>query len=548
MSLPTLLLLKPTTLDDDFFAGLANARLKGNRLLLERAVFDTRDDVVYVRSCYEKLYGICSPLLKSGRKCIVTGTPGIGKSMFGYYSTHQLLRDAVTVIYIYMGWECCHLYLPEKPGKRVLETLHRLDVEVSNVRKSQWVGRFIPNGASELAHHSRELYGALTRLEGEVVVMLDPPKNWGADLFKNPACGVLVVTSPTPERSLAINAQGDALSLYMPFWTFEEVTSLLIARKGEGQVSKEELAQLQMRYVRFGGIPRYIAAVNRSHAEMVELSEQSTQAAIQQLSGPMMTLAVNPWSALPQVSGRIIHLVPSADFKRATKTFGSEMIERQILIQFHRDQRHTWSLFAESVRCVNGFAQMVGVRSEIWWHSALQAGGMFTLEQLFNKTSRLNATYHKGPLRSVAFPESVARYSAKQKLSDITSLWDLQACESAYSGLYFHFLKGNVPAFDSIWVLDGAKGKNIFDPEAGSAPPVYVCGVQMTLSENHALNLKGVETFLDLVARLAPPGARAEILFATDASLTKDFHYVLVHEHPGLRQWLMKIPSDRVFQ
>jgi len=537
-----------TTPEDEFLAGLAKTRLDGKRLVLDQEVYDTKDKVVYVRSCYEQLFGICAPLLKSGRKCTVTGTPGIGKSMFGYYSNHRLLREGVTVIYIYMGWECCHLYVPENPGRKVLETLGRLDVKLPNLNEGGWVGRFIPNGATELAQDSKELYGALIKLEGEVVVILDPPRGWGADVFKNPPCGVLVVTSPTPERTLAINSQAGTFSFYMPLWTLEEVKSLLMARESSGQISDEEEGQLKLRSIRFGNIPRYIAQVNRSHLEMIMLAENATHEVIQQLSGPTMVQVVTPTSAVPQVSGRIIHLEAASDFMRASKRFASEMIERQILVHFQRSQRHAWSVFAESVRDVNGFSQMVGVRSEIWWHSALQAGGVFTLEQLYNKTSRLNSSYRKGPLRSITSPESAARYSAKQNLSDITNLWDLQESESAFAGLYFNFLKGNAPPIDSIWVLDGAKGKDIFDPGSESAPPVYVCGVQMTLSERHTLNLRGVDTFVNLVTKLAPPGARAEILFVTDESVLKNLHYVLVKEHPDLRQWLLKVPPDRLFQ
>jgi len=536
------------TPEDKFLAGLAKTRLDGERLVLDREVYDTKDKVVYVRSCYEQLFGTCAPLLKSGRKCTVTGTPGIGKSMFGYYSNHRLLREDVTVIYIYMGWECCHLYVPENPGQKVLKTLRRLDVELPNRTEAGWVGRFIPNSATELAQESKELYGALTELEGEVVVILDPPKGWGADVFKNPPCGVLIVTSPTPERTLAIDSQAGTFCFYMPLWTFEELKSLLIARQGSGQISDEEEGQLKLRSIRFGNIPRYIAQVNRSHLEMIMLAENTTYRVIQQLSGPTMVQVVTPTSAVPQVSGRIIHLEAASDFMRASKRFASEMIERQILVHFQRSQRHAWSLFAESVRDVNGFSQMVGVRSEIWWHSALQAGGVFTLEQLYNKTSRSNASYRKCPLRSFTFPGSAARYSAKQNLSDIANLWDLQASESAFAGLYFHFLKGNVPAIDSIWVLDGAKVKDVFDPGGKSAPPVYVCGVQTTLSERDTLNLEGMDTFLNLVMNLAPPGARAELIFVTDESLLKDLHYVLVKEHPDLRQWLLKVPSDRLFQ
>ena len=92
-----------------------------------------------------------------------------------------------------------------------------------------------------------------------------------------------------------------------------------------------------------------------------------------------------------------------------------------------------------------------------------EGGEEFGLERLHNKTTRFDSSYSRGHKSEILFPESDARYSAKQNLGDITSLWDLTP-NSGYDGLYFHFLKGNVPPIASVWILDGAKAQGIFDP------------------------------------------------------------------------------------
>ena len=304
------------------------------------------------------------------------------------------------------------------------------------------------------------------------------------------------------------------------------------------------------RELRFGGIPRYVAKPDLTHEEMIQLASDDTNRAIQDLTGESMKDLVNPVSSNPQASGLIVHLLAGPDFQRVGKKFASEMVERQILVQFQGSEREAWTAFAGAVRDFKGFATLVGSRSEIWWHSALQTGGDYVLEELLNKSSK-RGKYRKGEPQKATFPTSEARYSAKQKLTDIESLWDgLQPPAAPHGGLYYHFLKGNVPAIDSIWVIKGVHGQRIFDPEdvgKKSPPPAYVCATQMTIGSKESLSDAGMATFLNLADKVK--GARVEFIFVTDPKLGKDkLHYVKVDARPNLRQWLLAIPADRIFK
>ena len=157
-------------------------------------------------------------MLKSGQKCVVAGTPG------RHWNIHvRILFEPSAAERRYygdlhlhgMGVRVAICTSQRTPGQTVLETLRRLDVTLPKPDDAGWVGRFISNGATELAQESKELYGGLTKLEGEVVVLLDPPPiRWGADVFKNPPCGMLVVTSST--SAIHSSHAADAFRFCMP--------------------------------------------------------------------------------------------------------------------------------------------------------------------------------------------------------------------------------------------------------------------------------------------------------------------------------------------
>ena len=132
---------------------------------------------MFTRPCYLSLYPKVLEIVRDGEYCIVTGTPGIGKSFFGYYTIPKLLDEGVTVIHIDLGWKATNLYLPNAPSEAVRKVLEEYAPSILQ-EGSSWKGRF-DNNNHELTHDSRILYEELTRLVGEVVVVLDHQKIGG---------------------------------------------------------------------------------------------------------------------------------------------------------------------------------------------------------------------------------------------------------------------------------------------------------------------------------------------------------------------------------
>lgn len=63
---------------------------------------------------FPRLYDIVKATVLQGEFISLTGTPGLGKSMFAYYVALRLLREEnIAVIFKYMGWNETHLFLPE---------------------------------------------------------------------------------------------------------------------------------------------------------------------------------------------------------------------------------------------------------------------------------------------------------------------------------------------------------------------------------------------------------------------------------------------------
>ena len=55
-----------------------------------------------------------------------------------------------------------------------------------------------------------------------------------------------------------------------------------------------EESQLAIRYLRFGGIPRYIARVDMSHEEMVEIAASVAEATLVRLQSSIMKELLDP--------------------------------------------------------------------------------------------------------------------------------------------------------------------------------------------------------------------------------------------------------------
>lgn len=575
---------------DDFLAKLPLAKWEDENLIrFEREMYLTYDRIVFVRDCYRSLFPIVFDRVRKRGKCLITGTPGTGKTFFGFFAIRKLLDSGFTVIHIDMGWDWTNLYIPDVPSVRVMEILAEHDEPQA---KGPWMGRF--SGTSQgLAPDARKLYGALTSLVGDVVVVLDPPNNFGSGVFIHPECGMLVVTGPSTQRTASVTSSGGVDTFYMPIWSEQELRTLLEKRKG-APLLDEENHELGLRVLRFGGIPRFVARSDCDHSEMVSLSEHAINELLIRLECPIsMVDVLNPFHLNPFCSGRIVHLLTTAKFDLAGKRFATEIIERQILARYWRRSQQALQTLMSSTSNICGFSSTTGRLNELWWHVALQEGGQIKRIQLKAKPSRDASCleYVKGPLRNAIIPSTASRYSAKQNLADVKSLWDLEEDEQ---GIYVHFLKGNVPLVNSISILDGQTGKKVFgfespipDPppnasaestispaaEGGrrrfSAPshvpasstsatsmisgtnatPPCVLLNQVTTNSENSFSWASFVELVELVRKLCPSGTSLHFCWVTSETIAKDFRFVFP---PGadpslmklIPQWLLIVPDE----
>jgi hypothetical protein len=143
---------------------------------------------------------------------------------------------------------------------------------------------------------------------------------------------------------------------------------------------------------------------------------------------------LDPFNTNPQFSGRIVHLEATSNFKLAGKRFATEMIERQILVRYWRRERQELLTLMKSASGISVFSQSLGHLNELWWHVAMQEGGPVQLVRLKDKPARnaSNTKYESGSIRKVNIPTTASRYSAKQNLGVIKSLWDIDKTRMAY--------------------------------------------------------------------------------------------------------------------
>ena len=92
-----------------FYTIVSRASIKDKFISFEDKILNTGLRKLYIRECYES---IASSILNNNisskttedddvRKVIISGTPGIGKSMFLIYLLHLLLREGKRVLFIY---------------------------------------------------------------------------------------------------------------------------------------------------------------------------------------------------------------------------------------------------------------------------------------------------------------------------------------------------------------------------------------------------------------------------------------------------------------
>jgi hypothetical protein len=167
---------------------------------------------LYIRKCYNHLLGVVNN--SSIRKLRISGNPGIGKTLFGYYLLYHLVKKNETIVY----------------------DPHNLTDEVIVFDKGNgfYLNRIYNNTKREYLYNR---------------------DNWYIVDGKQPDRAIaktILICSPRKDHYREFDKQSPDIRI-MPVWTWEEIND---CRKEIFKHLSEEVVRAL--YMKWGGIPRYV--------------------------------------------------------------------------------------------------------------------------------------------------------------------------------------------------------------------------------------------------------------------------------------------------
>ena len=233
---------------------------------------------------------------------IITGTPGIGKSCFGFY-----------------------LFIKAIQSKQLV-ALHIFD--------EMYV--FL---------HTEVLYGEKAKQhlcisEESILYLHDCGKHENAPTHPI-LCKVVVVTSPDIEKYKDMLKRTNSTVYYMPLWTKEELQHV---------PTSLDQTVVEERYARYGGVPRYVF-----RAKVADI-EEALSWAILEFPIALTELRKGVFS---QASNMIVHLIPDDEFETYTLHYASKHVEQRVDIEL---MGSTWQVAIEYLKAVlkSGLVKSLG--------------------------------------------------------------------------------------------------------------------------------------------------------------------------------------------
>ncbi|KAI3661086.1 hypothetical protein MP638_000423 [Amoeboaphelidium occidentale] len=322
-------------------------------------------DNYYVRPTYRTSFTkICKMLFDPSDEIdyiSISGTPGIGKSVFYMYTFRKMREkypDATIILASFASGrlEEAQLFLPESKNAQLLNL-------------------------NQLEQADLNYPGALHLYDGAPTKI---PKNLDAKM--------LVFTSPNEGWFNAVRKYHNHEKLYMDFWTYNELKCA--DRFLKLNIGPEEL---QRRFGHVGGVARHCLASDRVYRNSIKdiddaIGKFSSVSELQKcLTGD---------SVHTVVSHRLLHFRVKADDSSDYEVeFGSNYIKQKLAARFRDMVRSERATSIHALEFVPKGSQMRGWLFESCVHDSLSKGGEFKLSSLSNpgstKTIKIDPTVDK---------------------------------------------------------------------------------------------------------------------------------------------------------
>ena len=189
---------------------------------------------------------------------------------------------------------------------------------------------------------------------------------------ENPRCKTVVITSPgnltKDKKGAKAFYESTPFEIYFPTWSFDECE---VVAKSIYNYDAINLNIIRGRYIRYGGIPRFVLEWHQTKPDANPLRNAVVSADIHKAVNDLGSSEFDHQA----VSGKIIHLIPSADFR----TFTYEWASTEIMeICFER----LFSISRWKIQCLLNSGQglymgtLYGILFEPWFHRKIAKQGL----------------------------------------------------------------------------------------------------------------------------------------------------------------------------
>jgi hypothetical protein len=361
-----------------FFNKLPEAVLKGELIAFQEDIPLTQNQkVIFIRDCYREISDIIQNDTK--KSAIVSGSPGIGKSLFLIYMLWILISKNKRVLYVCLPYI---IYYDEQG--RVFE--------------------FAPDSLPQ--HIKYEFWNKDLWLlfDAKDVERIEIPGARGLIPYNN--CSFVLSTSP--RRAIVKDPQKIIPTLFMPVWSEKEMKVLA--------KMVYPLLNWKPSYVVLGGIPRLV---------FTDVKKDPRKKIIEACSGTSLKDCIDlvqSESVFLDKSKdpfhRLVHIFSSDNYQDQNIGFGSEAISRIIAYEKRKkDQANLYSQIASA--CSHGkTSSLGGYLFEFYALDLLEKGGSFKCRRL------VSGNVKKRPLPfKISIPSSVReivkKVSKSQKLNQL---------------------------------------------------------------------------------------------------------------------------------
>ena len=243
--------------------------------------------VIYIRHCYSQLWKLCLDTLNhaaiANRCVVILGTPGIGKTHFGYLVLFHLAHTGATVVY-----ETC---------------------------EDKWT-RTLFSG-------DKVVQGLWTDFNQ---VLAQPETFYVVDGVEPSRCDAktILVTSPRKNIWHKYSQRNGAKVLFMLVWTEEE-----IYRCRDLLYSDTPVETVEKRFCKWGGVARYVLRYAKDKAKQKVLKEAIGQADLKVI----VSASVESSGVECDVSHRLLHFRVTRDFGYEDFDFATNYIAEKVSIR-----------------------------------------------------------------------------------------------------------------------------------------------------------------------------------------------------------------------